>query len=57
LEHKNENFFKELGYDVWNAIENGYTAPVTPHVDSVEKNISYYVSKSMSTIQCDLAES
>jgi hypothetical protein len=51
-----KTYLKALGYDVWSAVENGYTAPTTPLVYSVENKLGYYDFKSTSTIQCGLAE-
>jgi hypothetical protein len=51
-----KKYLKSLGYDVLNAVENGYTTPTTPPIHIVEKKLSYYDSKAMSTILCGLAE-
>jgi hypothetical protein len=32
-------YLMDLGYDVWKAIESGYTTPSTPPTDIVEKKL------------------
>jgi phosphoglucomutase len=48
---------KAFGYDVWSAVENGYTTSTTPLIDLAENKLSYYDSMAMSTILFGLEES
>jgi hypothetical protein len=34
-----KTYLKALGYDVWSAVENGYTTPTTPPIEATKNNL------------------
>lgn len=40
LKIRMQTYLMSLGYDVWSAIENGYTTPKTPPVDTDGKRLN-----------------
>ena len=45
MEHKDESFFAGLGFDVWQAIVNGYKAPTSTPTNAAVKILSENNSK------------
>jgi len=46
-----------LGFDIWSAVENGYTAPTTSPIDTTGKRLSDNNSRAKNAILCSVAES
>jgi hypothetical protein len=45
-----KRYMLSLGFDVWQSVENGYTAPATPPTDTAGKKICNDNSRAVNTI-------
>jgi hypothetical protein len=52
-----KTYLMSLGFEVWNTIENGYTAPTTPLVLPTSIKLNANNSNSKNAIICGLDES
>jgi hypothetical protein len=52
-----KTYLMSLGFEVWNAVENGYMAPTTPPVLPTTIKLSDNNSKAKNAIMCGLEES
>jgi len=50
-------YLSALGYDIWEAVENGYTTPFTPITDAADKKAYGNNSKAKNVIMCGLVDS
>jgi len=49
-----QTYLSTLGYEIWVAIENGYTTPSTPITDATKKKAYENNSKAKNSIMCGL---
>ena len=49
-------YLSALGYEIWEAIENGYTTPSTPITDAAKKKAYENNSKAKNAIMCGLVD-
>ena len=50
-------YLMSLGFEIWSAVNNGYTTPTTPPIDTARKRLSGNNVKSMNAILCGLENS
>jgi hypothetical protein len=49
-----QTYLMSLGYDIWSAVENGYTTPKNPLVDTDGKRLSNNNYRAKNVILCGL---
>jgi hypothetical protein len=54
---KMKTYLMALGFNIWSVVENGYTTPATPPVDTIGKRFNENNSKAKNEILCSLEES
>jgi len=52
-----QTYLNALSYDIWEAIENGYTTPPTPPIDTTKKKLCEYHSKAKNAIMYGMVDS
>lgn len=57
MKDQNENIFVCLGFDIWEAVESGYTTPSTPSPNAIGKKLYENDSRAKNVIMCGLVDS